>query len=316
MSTTQMNDFMRSVMACIKEQRKITDSTANQYIQTLYKLNGNKPFTTLAWTKKFDDVQKIIDTYAVSTRLNQYAVLVSALSCYKDKPTYKNGYIYWRNKMLLTVEDRRKQPEHEKSEKQEENMIPWEDIKKKASELREEISSYPLTKKLIADEFNKITDCFILSLYTEIQPRRNADYHFMCVVKKDGKTAPTDKNYYDMKEGKFYFNKYKTAKKYGQQVIDVPDSLKSLIELYLKFHPLAKGKWTNIPLLVTKDGEAYKNTNEITRKLNRIFKKKIGSSLLRHIFLSDKYADNTKERQMDSEAMGHSVSQQSEYVKY
>jgi hypothetical protein len=37
--------------------------------------------------------------------------------------------------------------------------------------------------------------------------------------------------------------------------------------------------------------------------------------MLRHIFLTNKYGDTLKEMEDDASAMGHSVSQQREYVK-
>jgi hypothetical protein len=55
--------------------------------------------------------------------------------------------------------------------------------------------------------------------------------------------------------------------------------------------------------------------NSITRILNKIFGKKVGSSMLRHIFLSDKYGEVKGEMADDAKAMGHSVDeQQNTYV--
>lgn len=311
-----LNDYMKEIMNCIKEKRKLSDSSANQYMMTLIKLNGGKPFTNLSWTKKYDVVQAIIDTYAPSTKLNQYAVLTSALSCYATKPTYRSAYTYWHNKMTLTVEDRRKIPIHEKSEKQEDNMIPWEEVQKKKLELKEGLSSYPLTKHtLTVKEYNNIVDYVLLSLYTDIAPRRNKDYLEMYIVKSGGKVADNTKNYYDMTTHKFHFNNYKTAKKYGQQDVDVPPALQEVINMYVKVHPLAKGRWKEIKMLVKNDGTPLDQVNAITRRLNKLFGKKIGSSMLRHIFLSDKFGKETQEREQVAEQMGHSVAQQSEYIK-
>jgi integrase len=311
-----LNDYMKEIMGCMKEKRNLTDSTVNQYMNTLVKLNGGKPFTNLAWAKKYDDVQKIIDTYAPSTKLTQYAVLVSALSCFATKPTYRGAYTYWRNKMVLTVEDKRKQPIHEKTEKQEENMIPWEEVKKKVSQLREEISSYPLTKHtMTVAEYNNVMDYLLLTLYTEIQPRRNKDINELYFIKSGGKDADTSKNYYDLSTNIMYFNCYKTAKKYGQQSAQATPVIREAVDMLLKVHPLAKGRWKEIRMLVKGDGTPLDQVNTITRRLYRIFGRKIGSSMLRHIFLSDKYAENTKEREVDAKAMGHSVAQQAEYIK-
>jgi hypothetical protein len=63
------------------------------------------------------------------------------------------------------------------------------------------------------------------------------------------------------------------------------------------------------------DGHPLVQTNSITKLLNRTFGKKISSSALRHIFLSDKYKDVAKDMKEDAEAMAHSVGQQKEYIK-
>jgi integrase len=70
-----------------------------------------------------------------------------------------------------------------------------------------------------------------------------------------------------------------------------------------------------IKLLVGADGTPLTAVNVITRLLNRVFGKKIGSSMLRHIYLSDKYKDTIDEMKTDAAAMGHSVGQQRAYVK-
>jgi hypothetical protein len=53
--------------------------------------------------------------------------------------------------------------------------------------------------------------------------------------------------------------------------------------------------------------------NAVTRVLNRAFGKNIGSSMLRHIYLSEKY--NIDEMKKDADQMGHSLSLQKEYMK-
>jgi integrase len=114
------------------------------------------------------------------------------------------------------------------------------------------------------------------------------------------------------------FNVYKTAKKYGQQTVSIPEKLMDTIILYLKSHPIIRGKInkkTNVPFLVKYDGKPLDKINSITRVLNRVFKKNIGSSMLRHIYLSGKYDNISEEQKKDAEMMGHSVGQQKDYIK-
>jgi hypothetical protein len=137
----------------------------------------------------------------------------------------------------------------------------------------------------------------------------------MLVVKKWSETMPKDKNYLDLSGQRFVFNKYKTAKTYGRQEVAVPEELQAVLAEFLKHHPLAKAKAKEFKLLVKADGSNLNTVNAITRSLNRIFGKKVGSSMLRHSYLSSKYGDATKEMEEDSRAMGHSPAVQKSYIK-
>jgi chorismate-pyruvate lyase len=46
--------------------------------------------------------------------------------------------------------------------------------------------------------------------------------------------------------------------------------------------------------------------NSITRILNKVFGKKVGVSLLRNIYLTDKYSNKVEDLKEDAEAMGTS----------
>ena len=66
------------------------------------------------------------------------------------------------------------------------------------------------------------------------------------------------------------------------------------------------------------NGEPLKNVNSMTLLLNSIFEKNIGSSMLRHIYLSDRFGDylpKLKEMQEVSKKMSHSSNMQQEYIK-
>jgi hypothetical protein len=62
--------------------------------------------------------------------------------------------------------------------------------------------------------------------------------------------------------------------------------------------------------LVNADGSALASVNSITRILNKVFGKHIGSSMLRHIYITHKYGDTKKEMEKDAAAMGHTVAEQ------
>jgi integrase len=114
---------------------------------------------------------------------------------------------------------------------------------------------------------------------------------------------------------RFIFNKYKTAKKWGEQIESVPEPLQKTLQVFFAHHPLAKTKSKEFKLLVKHDGSPLNTVNSITRILNRIFGKKVGASMLRHSYLSSKYGNVLEEMKEDAEAMGHTVAEQKNYVK-
>jgi hypothetical protein len=311
----RVSDFMLNLQKRLQEERKVVESTAIQYLQSLHSLNGGKPFNNLAWTKKFDTVQAAIDGYAKSTQSTMYKVLASVLSLFADKATYKAAYTHWKDKMMEARKERESEPVHEKNDKQEENWLDWPEVEKKKSGLKQEISSFISTKHITPLQFEKLLQFVVLSLYTDIPPRRNTDFLEMYVIKKMCKDCDKTKNYYDLATHKFHFFVYKTAKSYGEQVVDVPEELQQTLADYFKFHPLARTKAKEFKLLVKQDGSPLTTVNAITRILNRIFGKKVGSSMLRHIYLTSKYGNTIEQMEKDSMAMAHSVGQQSEYIK-
>jgi hypothetical protein len=204
----------------------------------------------------------------------------------------------------------------ENTTKENDNCIDWKEVQQKSKELSDKVGKFASSKNITPEQFTELLHWLVLSLYTEVQPRRNQDYLDMWVVKKWKEDMPTDKNYLDIATQQFIFNKFKTQKTYGQQKISIPPSLMSVVQVYLKHHPLVKGnktKTTEFKFLVFPDGTPLTAVNAITRILNRIFGKKIGSSMLRHIFLSSKY--DIKEMENDATAMGHSVEEQKNYLR-
>jgi integrase len=156
-------------------------------------------------------------------------------------------------------------------------------------------------------------DLVVLSLYVLLPPRRNKDFIDMVITTKT--TKDTDKNYLDIKKQQFIFNVYKTSKKDGQLIVNIPDELMTILKTYIKYHPLkSELPEQNIPFLVYFDKKPVKD-NGITRILNKIFGKKIGSSMLRHIYLSFKYGNVLEQQKKDSELMSHNIQTQKDYIK-
>ena len=314
---TPVNEFMLNIEKSLKE-RDLAEGTVKFYLKTLYMLNDRKPFKSLAFLKKKDDIAGKLEKYAESSQKTILGAICSVLSPYKERGPYKKTYEYYCQLVKEKNGVAPETPAGEKTERERESWITWEDVQKRRNELRESVSG--IGKTATADQFNELLNYVVLSLYTLIQPRRNQDYMDMVVVKKWTESMPTDKNYLDMNGGKkptqFVFNKYKTAKTHGQQKFSIPDELAEVLTKYITHHPLrpkGRPKEYSFPLLVSAAGEPLTSVNAITRILNHIFKKKIGSSMLRHIFLSNKY--DLSEMKEDAEAMGHTVGTQRNYLR-
>lgn len=307
-------EFMSNLSERLKTEKHVSQSTADTYVRSLYSLNGKTPFKNLAWLKKTDPVVGKIKEYAPSTQRALLATVVSVLSILG--PSYKKALSSYTAEMNSAVTSHKAEPTGVKSEKQEHNWMSWDEVLAKQEALKSLTTPYNKKKTLTTAEWNNLLDYMVLSLYTEIPPRRNADYQLMWVAKKP--SDDTSKNWLDLSGKRFVFNVYKTAKKYNQQVVDVPSQLMDIVGLYLKHHPGWKGDTkkapTGAPFLVTADGEQLKAQNVITRILNRVLGKKVGASMLRHIYLTSKYGKEDDEREADARDMGHSVGQQKEYI--
>jgi hypothetical protein len=305
---------MLQLASDLQKERNVSESTANQYIQTLFSLHNKTPFNNLGWLKKTEEVEKRLSEFAPATQKGYVSAVVSVLSPYKDKATYKKVYKHYYDLMMNHSKEARENKVEGKTQKQQDNWADWTEVQKKRSELSEECGKFMNKKHISPSEYDSLLKSVVLALYTDIQPRRNQDYMDMYVVKKWSEDMPKDKNYLDLGGSKvpkqFIFNKYKTAKKYGEQKVEIPEALASVLSCFLKHHPLNNAKTKEFKLLVSHDGSPLTTVNVITRILNKIFGKKIGSSMLRHIYITGKYGELKTEMAKDAEAMGHSVSEQ------
>jgi preprotein translocase subunit Sss1 len=290
------------------EKRGLSKSSIDLYLKNLLKLNDGKPFTNLNFLKSISNIEDKIKKFKPNTQRTIYISIVSSLKGLNEK-LYKKYY-----DMMININNSIKDnPINEKSEIQTKNWIEKEEIENKLKELKDNVLT--LKKPLSKEEYKTVLKFIILSLYTLIPPRRNKDYYNM-EIWNNKDNMEQSKNYLDLKNNKFIFNDYKTFKKYGKQEVEINDELMNNINIYFKLRPDYKTSIKSIlgkPFLILDVGDFQPNT--ITRILNKVFNKNIGSSMIRHIYLSDKYKDTLKEQEEDANKMGHSLSTQKEYIK-
>jgi len=314
----RVSDFMVDLTKKLVAEKKLADSSAALYVKNLWTLNGKQPFGNLAFLKNADTIDGLLANYAENTKKTFLSSIVSVLSLFKDKATYKKIYQHYYDAMMAKAGDMKKAESDDKTERQSENWMEWAAVQKVKDDALKAVSEFASNKLVTAKQYGELLCFLILSLYTDIPPRRNADYSEMFVVGKYDPKMDANKNYLDLAGKRMIFNKYKTAKKYGQQIVEYGENanLSKAIEMYLKHTPLHKGKITKATefrFLCYEDGSPLTAVNAITRVLNKCLGKKVGSSMLRHIFLSNKY--DIKDMKETAEEMGHSVNEALKYAK-
>lgn len=302
------------------KSKGLTPSSINLYLKNLKRLNDDMEIKNLNFLNKVEDIEAKLKDYKENTKRNYIISIVSALSVLKDEKKYSKLYKLWTTKMNSLVDEIKKKPSDVKSDKQKENWMNWDEVKEVYSKLEEEVNKFINNKQINDAQYNKLLEYMILSLFVLQPPRRNADYQKMNIVKEYSNVLPKDENYLIYDTNEFYFNNYKTKGTYNQQIIKFDDKLKDVIVKYLKFHPLIKGKklakLSNFTFLVYNDGKPLDKVNSITNILNKVFDKKIGASMLRNIYLTNKYADVKEEQKEDATKMGNSVNEQTKtYIK-
>ena len=292
-------------------EKGLAPSSIKLYVRNLEKLSDT-PLKNLSFLKDVEKITDKLQKYKENTKRGFLISIVSALSLdKKHKKLYDTYYklMMDKNKELKAVE-----ASGEKTETQQKNWITWDEVGTKMKDLEDKVNSFG--KEINAHQYDILLQEVILALYYYKAPRRN-EYQKMNLVKTIT-GQPDTLNYLDYDKKQFVFNVFKTARKEGQVKEDIPPELFAIIQKYLKYHPLVKGKITkatNVPFLVYHDGKPLSQINAITRVLNRIFGKAVGSSMLRHSYLTSKYGNITEEMKEDSKAMSHSVEMQKDYIK-
>lgn len=312
-------DFIKTLENKLTE-KNLSPSSIKLYIRNLQKLNDDLPFKNFKFLENTDNIIKKLEAYKPNTQRGYYIAIVATMNTMKDT-NKKIGMLADKYYKLMIDKNKeiRAKPQGEMTEEQKENWIKWDDVEVKINELREKVDKFINNKIINETQYNILLSFMVLALYYYAKPRRNQDYMKMNIVYKFNEKLPDDKNYLDYTDNKFIFNVYKTAKKEGQQEINFNEDLKNVINMYLKHHPIIKGKMkkiTNEPFLVYWNSTPLSTVNSITRILNKVFGKNVGSSMLRHSRQSSKYGEIIKEMGEDAKEMGHTLQTQiRDYIK-
>lgn len=260
-----------------------------------------------------DDViehhKKIIEHLA-NVAGNVRKTRLSALIVFIEKAKQAEKVVEaFRKQMLDDCKDYEQQiSKQEMTERQKEGYIPLSEVMGKFHALEKEVA--PIMKKDTLDkkEFARVQLYVLLSCLLLIEPRRSLDYTQFKLKGAD----ETKDNYMKTEKRKpyFVFNQYKTAKKYGMQKLEIPSKLHKIIKRWAVLNP---HEWL---LMNTQQSNKISQT-QLTHLLYGFFEKPISTSMLRHIYLTDKYkgVPALAEMEKTAENMGHELSMALKYVK-
>lgn len=304
----------------IKASRDIKDKSVKTYITSLKKIHENLEtsidFDNLDWLKPINKVVSILNELKLTTRKNYTNAIIVALMTEADK--YKDTLTAYKEYLGKILSDYNEMVATQtKSKKETDNWISMADLKKIVNKHKRSVKELGLDQK---DGWTKsekqLYQMYMVGvLYTNYPPLRN-DYSNMDIISENDfkKLKKKENNFLVIiSRNKKYFSlsSYKTEKQYGNKIIDIDSKLNSIINKWLAHN--------NTGFFLINSKNTSLSDNSLTKLLNKIFassKKKISSTLIRHVYLTEKYEAAQSEMEDDASIMGHSVStQQSIYVK-
>ena len=317
----------------IKKGRDMTERSLAAYMRNIQKLSRaitKKDFNNLNFLKEHKKVIDFIDDFSLSSQRILLASILVALSP-TGRGKYKKGFDKVAEKYTNYLTTQAKAyddgiKKQRKSDKQKGNWVTMKELEKvrrkygayiKRIGYRQKDKEFKQGKEKRHREL--IQKYLVASLYLLNAPRRNS-YANMKIIKNNDYRKLSDKdkennNYLVIvsRNKKFFsFGDYKTKKSYGVQEIPVEKKLNSVLNLWLNFN--------NSEYLLLNSRGQNMSTNGLTKFLQKTFEptgKKISSTMIRHIFLSEKFDPEVyKEMKKTAKEMGHSVAEQQEtYVK-
>ena len=288
-----METFRETLSKHIRANReKISDSSIKTYSSMLSsinkKLDGEKDLEF--FSKEKDKIINYIKENITSFQTQK--TLLSALYILTDLKDYKDLML----EICKQVNESYK--EQKLNNKQKEHRITFEAVKDKVNSLLSMLKTNPTIN--MYEQF--LIAAFSSGVYS---PPRRSEFASVKI-----KNFDKQKDNY-LEKNKIVFNSYKTAKKYGSQIYEVPSPLIPIVKKYLK---LNKTDY----LFPKRNSDACMTNVDYNRMLQKIFGKTISVDNLRSIYLSEKYKNipSLVDMEKTAEAMGHTITTSLEnYVK-
>ena len=312
----------------LETKKKCKRSSCRTYASVLMRIHrefSTKKFNiNLKWLSEDASsiLGKIKKLSSVNIQRNLIGTGLVVLGILADK---KNQDIWIKYLKELNLKKAELMKSGELTVKQKSAWIDWKEIVK----LRKMIYRRVNLTKLYDRPFNRkdflvLQRLLILSLLTMLPGVARLDYATIRIISKpkfDKLSDQTAENYLVMgRQVKIIFQKYKTSKTYGIVNIPIAQYSKPLQRLLQKHVRYLRENFPENDCLFLNQNLTCMSRNSLTKFLQRLFKeffkKNVSVTLLRHIFLTDKYDKKQLEEQAEtSKFMMHSQAMMKDYVK-
>jgi len=291
---------MSDIKAYIKKARPaLSESSITTYASILKNLYIRVYGDEIVDLDKFKNPDKTLK-FLLDIPCNRRKTILSALVIITDNKHYRD---------LMAEDVKQYNAEIQKQEKtptQEDAWVTSQDIQNIFNDLKKTADLLYKKKDLSNIDLQDIQNFIILAVLGGIflAPRRLKDF-------VDFKIKDVDKNvdnYVD--KNTLVFNSYKTSKTYGKQIIAIPAELKKILTKWIKINPT--------DFLIFDSNRNKLSSVKLNQRFNKIFGKATSVNALRHSYLTEKYADNSKKNKAlenDMSAMGSSKSMADTYIK-
>ena len=281
---------MDTLLSKIKETRKITQSTLNLYGRNIKRLMKEAESENVHDFTSDKTLNKLMSS-SNSTLANYVATCLVVLGLEKSKNKERI------EELNMKLRDLNGKVKNSDDKPKDEEIVKWDSIVSLADKLRNNFMKIEM-------KYKEGMEAMLLSLYSLFPPQRSEIFSNLIITT----TKPTDKdnNYLYRKSTNVYFliiNKHKTFRSAGEITEQITDKqLIKMLNRYLKLY--------NTKYLFQYSDDKSLSPSDISKMLNQTTKElgdKLGSSSMRHIYLSNKYSGVMKDLEFDVQKMGNSV---------
>jgi len=282
--------MIEDLLKQIRKTRKITDSTAKLYernIKRLIQLAESENVDEFTSDKTLDKLMSSSNSTSANYTATCLVVLGLEKSKNKERIEELNMKLRELNGKVKNSDDKPK----------DEEIVKWDSIVSLADKLRNNFMKIEM-------KYKEGMEAMLLSLYSLFPPQRSEIFSNLIITT----TKPNDKdnNYLFRKSTNVYFliiNKHKTLRSTGEiteQIIS--KQLIKMLNRYIKLY--------NTKYLFQYNNDKSLSPSDISKMLGKTTKElgdKLGSSSMRHIYLSNKYSNVMKDLKNDTAIMGNST---------